>query len=55
MNFLIQKLKISPEDADKIYGLVGGNIKELKFVAERFKNGELLEGKIEFDNTVYIF
>ncbi|CAB5371280.1 unnamed protein product [Rhizophagus irregularis] len=55
VNFLIQKLKISPEDADKIYGLVGGNIRELKFVAERLKNGELLEGKIEFDNTVYIF
>ncbi|PKY15319.1 hypothetical protein RhiirB3_466638 [Rhizophagus irregularis] len=43
VNFLIQKLKISPEDADKIYGLVGGNIRELKFVAERLKNGELLE------------
>jgi hypothetical protein len=52
VDFLINKLEISPVDANKIYGVVGGNIRELKFAAERIKNGEFFEGKINIDNFI---
>ena len=60
VDFLMNKLDLEEKDkidsvnANKIYELVGGNIMELKFVAERFIKRETLEGKNVFDVFNYI-
>ena len=48
MDYLVNKRKISPSEASKIYELVGGRIIELKTAANDFLAGQSFEGNIDF-------
>jgi len=44
MKYLVEKCKVKEEEAEKLYGLVGGRIADLKYVANKSLDGKPFEG-----------